>query len=336
MSSFVALKRPAEIALEAIGFLLADNFSLITLAAALEPLRRANQFSGRNLYRWKTLTADGRPVRASNGLLVSPDGAVDAELELDALIICGGDVILRACNPEQIRLLQDQAARGVRLGALGTASWVLANAGLLNGYECSTSWELKVDMSEAFPNVLLSSQQFSLDRDRYTAASSGAGLEMILQLIGRSHGPALAGAISETLMLEQVRSESSPGQASFRQMLGSSAPPKLQEVITLMEANLQEPIDLDQLAGFIELSRRQLERLFCQYLRCSPSRYYLKLRLIQARQMLKQTALPITDVALGCGFVSASHFSKCYHEQFGVAPSNERPNKLSRCRLAMH
>lgn len=335
MSSFEVLKQPAEVTLEAIGFLLADNFSLIALATVLEPLRRANQYSGRSLYRWKTLTADGRPVRASNGMLVSPDGVANAELELDTLIICGGDVGPCACSPEQIRLLQNQAARGVHLGALGSGSWVLANAGLLNGYECSTSWELKVDMCEAFPKVLLSSQQFVLDRDRYTAASSGAGLEMMLQLIGRSHGPVLVGAISETLVLEQVRSESTPGHASFLHML-ESTPPKLQEVITLMEANLQEPIELDQLASFIELSRRQLERLFCQYMRCSPSRYYLKLRLILARQMLKQTALPVVDVALGCGFVTASHFSKCYHEHFGVAPSHERRSKSPRCRLAMH
>lgn len=335
MSSFEVLKQPAKVTLEAIGFLLADNFSLIALATVLEPLRRANQYSGRSLYRWKTLTADGRPVRASNGMLVSPDGVANAELELDALIICGGDVGPCACSPEQIRLLQNQAARGVHLGALGSGSWVLANAGLLNGYECSTNWELKVDMCEAFPKVLLSSQQFVLDRDRYTAASSGAGLEMMLQLIGRSHGPVLVGAISETLVLEQVRSESTPGHASFLHML-ESTPPKLQEVITLMEANLQEPIELDQLASFIELSRRQLERLFCQYLRCSPSRYYLKLRLILARQMLKQTALPVVDVALGCGFVTASHFSKCYHEHFGVAPSHERRSKSPRCRLAMH
>lgn len=335
MSSFEALQPPAEIALEAIGFLLTEHFSLIALAAVLEPLRRANQFSGRSLYRWQTLTTDGRPVRASNGMLVSPDGAASSEPGLDALIICGGDARPHASNPEQVRLLQNQAARGVHLGALGSGSWVLANAGLLNGYECSTSWELKVDMCEAFPKVLLSSQQYVLDRDRYTAASSGAGLEMMLQLIGRGHGLALADAISETLVLEQVRSKPVPGRTSFPQVLGR-VPSKLQEVLTLMEANLQEPIELDQLASFVELSRRQLERLFCQYMDCSPSRYYLKLRLIQARQMLTQMALPIVDVALGCGFVSASHFSKCYHNHFGVAPSNERLSKSPRRRAAMH
>ncbi|MNF05229.1 HTH-type transcriptional regulator CdhR [compost metagenome] len=52
--------------------------------------------------------------------------------------------------------------------------------------------------------------------------------------------------------------------------------------------------------------------------------------------MLKQTALPIVEVANNCGFLSPQHFSKCYREHFGVAPSNERPSKSQRCRLAMH
>lgn len=335
MSSFEALQSPAEIALAAIGFLLTDNFSLISLAAVLEPLRRANQFSGRSLYRWQTLTAQGQPVRASNGMLVSPDGAANGEAVLDALIVCGADGIQPRCDSQQIRLLQEQALRGVHLGALGSGSWLLANAGLLQGYQCSASWEVQADLREAFPAVTLSAQPFVLDRDRYTAAGGAAGLEMMLQLIGRSHGPALVEAISDTLMLEQVRSEPVSPHLSLRQALGSTHP-KLQEAIALMEANLEEPIELDKLASYIELSRRQLERLFAQYLACSPSRYYLKLRLMQARQLLKQTALPILDVATGCGFVSPQHFSKCYREHFGVPPSNERQGKVQRCRAAMN
>lgn len=335
MSSYEKVQQSPEVALEAIGFLLTEDFSLMSLAAVLEPLRRANQFSGRSLYRWQTLTADGRAVRASNGMLVTPDGAAKAELALDALILCGAECLRRECDPEQIRLLQDQARRGVHLGALGSGSWVLASAGLLQGYECCASWDCQVDMRETFPAVSLSPLGFVLDRDRYTAVGGMTGLELMLQLIGRSHGPALVDAISETLLLEQVRSESGPPQMSYRRALGSTQP-KLREAIALMEANLEEPIELDKLARYVELSRRQLERLFCQYLHCSPSRYYLKLRLFQARQLLKQTTLPIVEVANNCGFLSPPHFAKRYREHFGVAPSNERLSKPQRYRLDMH
>lgn len=102
-----------------------------------------------------------------------------------------------------------------------------------------------------------------------------------------------------------------------------------------MEANLEEPIDLDELAVYVAVSRRQLERLFQKYLHCSPSRYYLKLRLIRARQLLKQTPMSIIEVASVCGFVSTPHFSKCYREYFGIPPRDERVGSNTTQQVAM-
>ncbi|WP_375741099.1 GlxA family transcriptional regulator [Pseudomonas boanensis] len=336
MTAALQLPQPATLArLESIGFLLLDGFSLIALAGALEPLRLANQLSATSLYRWRTLTLDGSPCRAGNGMQVSPEGILGGAGELDALILCGGDGPACVADPQLLTQLRDLAGRDVHLGALGSASWVLAEAGLLHGYECSPAWACRVDLRERFPGIALSPQPYSLDRDRYTAAGGSAALELMLQLIGRNQGPALLGAISETLAFEQVRSEPAPPRLTLREAL-SSAQPKLQEVIALMEANLEEPIDLHDLASFIELSRRQLERLFQKYLNCSPSRYYLKLRLLRARQLLRQTAMPVVQVAMGCGFLSAQNFSKCYREHFGIPPSNERLGKPQLCRIAMH
>jgi AraC-like DNA-binding protein len=106
-------------------------------------------------------------------------------------------------------------------------------------------------------------------------------------------------------------------------MIGT-AQPKLSEAITLMEANIEETIELDELAGYVGLSRRQLERLFQKYLHCSPSKYYLKLRLYRARQLLRQTSMSIIEIATACGFVSSPHFSKCYRIHIGISPKAER------------
>ncbi|MCO6060458.1 GlxA family transcriptional regulator [Pseudomonas sp. MOB-449] len=334
MTAYQALPQP-ETRFESIGFLLLEDFSLIALAGALEPLRLANQLSGAGLYRWCTLTCDGSPVRDANGMQVGPEGSLVEAHELDVLILCGGDGPRCGAAPQLLQQLKEQAARGVHLGALGSASWLLAEAGLLHGYECSPAWACRVDLRERFPGIAISPQPYVLDRDRYTAVGGSAALELMLQLIGRSQGPTLLGAISETLAFGQLRSEPAPPRLTLREAL-SSAQPKLQEVIALMEANLEEPIDLDELASFIELSRRQLERLFQKYLCCSPSRYYLKLRLLRARQLLRQTALPVVQVAFGCGFLSAQNFSKCYREHFGIPPSNERLDKPQLCRTAMH
>ena len=87
------------------------------------------------------------------------------------------------------------------------------------------------------------------------------------------------------------------------------------------------PMSLDELSRAVSLSRRQLERLFQKYLGCAPTRYYLDLRLIKARQLLLQTGMSVVDVALACGFVSAPHFSKCYRDYFGKPPRDERRRK---------
>ena len=91
-----------------------------------------------------------------------------------------------------------------------------------------------------------------------------------------------------------------------------------------MEANIEEPLSLDDIAAYVGISRRQLERLFHKYLHCAPSRYYLELRLYRARLLLLQTSMPVIDVAVSCGFSTAPHFSKCYSEFYGKPPRDER------------
>ncbi|MGQ7960592.1 GlxA family transcriptional regulator [Pseudomonas sp. SP16.1] len=326
MTSFE--KVPAVAAVESIGFLLVEQFSLVALAAALEPLRLANQLAGRSLYRWQTLSLDGRPLRASNGMWVTPDGAATGGGQWHGLILCGSDGVQDGAWPELERYLQAQARPGLFLGALGSGSLTLARAGLLEGYQCSTSWRCRVDLQRAFPGVALSARPFVVDRDRATAAGGGAGLELMLQLIAGRHGQVLLRAIAETLAFELVRCEPLPAQLPPH-LCGDALSPKLREVIGLMEANLEEPLELGQLAGFVALSRRQLERLFEKHLQCSPARYYLRLRLVRARQLLRRTRLSVIEVAAACGFLSAQTFSRCYREHFGLAPSSERPSHLA-------
>ena len=106
------------------------------------------------------------------------------------------------------------------------------------------------------------------------------------------------------------------------------AHPKLLAVVACMEDNIENPLSCAQLAGGVGLSTRQLERLFRTYMGAPPTRYYMRMRLERSRFLLKQTALPIFDVALASGFISASHFSKCYREYFGASPSGERRRKI--------
>ncbi|MDQ7051223.1 MAG: helix-turn-helix domain-containing protein [Enterobacterales bacterium] len=91
-----------------------------------------------------------------------------------------------------------------------------------------------------------------------------------------------------------------------------------------METNIEEPLTPGDIAGLVNISRRQLERLFSSHLSSTPTRYYLELRLQNARRLLLQTSLPIIEVSIACGFSSAPHFSKCYRDLFNCSPSEER------------
>lgn len=306
-----------------IGFLLLDNFTLISLASAVEALRMANQLSGEALYYWHTLTLDGQPVSASDGITITPDMSVSSCPVFDTVIVAGGLDVTRAYGPEHISWLQLVARQGTKLGAICTGSYLLGDAGLLDGYECSAHWEYLAALQEAFPRVKCSNRLFSFDRDRMTCTGGTVPLDMMLNMIKLEHGYQLSTAISEMFICDRIRDESDQQKVPLQHVLGTTQP-KLLEIVALMEANIEEVIEMDELAGYVNLSRRQMERLFQKYLECSPSRYYLRLRLLRARQLLKQSTLSIIDIAAACGFVSSPHFSKCYREQMGIPPREER------------
>ena len=178
-------------------------------------------------------------------------------------------------------------------------------------------------MREEFPKLQLSSSLFAIDRDRYTCSGGISSIDLMLNLIASIHGHQLVQQISEQFTCDRVRTEKDAQRAPLQYLIGASQP-RLVDAVTLMESNIEEPLTLDEVANYVGISRRQLERLFNRYLHCAPSRYYLELRLSKARLLLLQTSIPVIDVAISCGFSTAPHFSKCYSDLYGKPPSNER------------
>lgn len=260
---------------------------------------------------------------ASNGLEIKPECGIATLGPIDMLFVCGGINIERSCDKSLIFWLRKIAHQRVPLGALCTGSFLIAKADLLNGYRATIHWENLASLREQFPNTTVSSEVFEIDRDRYTCSGGTAPLDLILSVIAQDHGARLAADISEVFICERIRTSGDSQRVPLKVYLGTSQP-KLTEAVSLMEANLEEPMSLDELAIHVQLSRRQLERLFQKYLHCVPTRYYLELRLERARKLLLQTSKSIVDIAFACGFVSAPHFSKCYRDYFGLPPRDQR------------
>lgn len=284
----------------------------------------ANQIAAEVLYTWSICTLDGEPVKSSNGVQLKPDCSIDDIGNLSFFFVCGGiDIDDHWTKPMQVALRKMTMKRNIVMGAICTGSYLLAKAGLLNGYKSTIHWENIASMREEFPNAQFSDDLYQIDRDRITCAGGHAALDMMLNLIGARHGQKLTSMISELALCERIRNADDRQRIPLQLHLGSNQP-KLTEAVTLMEANLEEPISLDELSGYVGISRRQLERLFQKHLSCVPTRYYLNLRLNRARLLLLQTSKSIVDIALACGFISAPHFSKCYRDMFGIPPRDER------------
>ena len=310
-------------ATERIAFFLVPDFSLIAFASAIEPLRLANRASSRELYRYELLSADGSPVRASLGALVSVDRAIAGAPGYDTVVVCSGIDGHWYQERPSLAWLRRQAKSGAVMGSLCTGAHILARAGLLEGYRCTIHWENFASFVESFPGLSASDELFTVDRNRFTCAGGTAAADMMLRRIAAAHGAALAKGVAEQILQERIRQGSAP-QPVAQAADERPAPLLLERAREIMRRHIEEPVGLDVIAMRLNLSRRSLERLFLKAAATSPARAYMEIRLRRARQLLHQTRMPVVEVALACGFASAAHFSRSYRAAYGTAPRLEQ------------
>jgi transcriptional regulator GlxA family with amidase domain len=333
-------RRPAEGSLSfkpalrrSIVFFLVPEFTMMAFATALEPLRAANRMLGFEAYRWRLASLDGKPVAASNGVLCAVDTSLEDERRKllgpdrpSMVIVCSGLNVERFHNRTVSAWLREEHNRGVAVGGVCTGAHVLAAAGLLANRRCAIHWENLPGFQEAFPKANVFADLFEVDSNVYTCAGGTASLDMMLKLIGDDFDDNLVNRVCEQFLTDRVRSPTDRQRLPLRARLGVQNS-RVLAIIELMEANLSEPLSLVEVADHVGLSRRQIERLFRQEMGRSPARYYLEIRLDRARHLLLQSGLPVVEVAVACGFVSASHFSKCYRELYARAPQQERADR---------
>lgn len=304
--------------------MLIPGFALMSYAAAIEPLRAANQLTGQTLYRWWHTSPGDKPAVASNGAAIITDHKFGSETtELDVLLVCAGGNPTTYNDKRTFTWLRKLATRGVIVGGVSGGPVILAKAGLLNGRRCTVHWEHAPALQEAFPDIVLSRSLFEIDRDRITCSGGVAGLDMMVALISRDHGYELGAAVSDWFLHTHVREGAKPQRMDLRFRLGI-ADDSLLEVLKAMEANLENPLSRARLAKLVGLSIRQLERSFRNKLGQGVHERYLSLRLTRSRQLLRETSLSILEVALATGFASGSQFSRSFRRAFGHAPRDER------------
>ncbi len=318
---------PAALArLARVGFLTLPNYSAIALVNALEACRMANYVAPGEDYHWSVVTLDGAPAVASNGLSLAPTVKLTDAGPLDVLFVCGGVSVRHAVDRRLSDALRRLARRGVALGGLCTGTFALAEAGLLDGYRAAIHWENLTAIREEFAGVAFTEDLFVVDRDRLTCTGGIAPLDLMLTLIEARHGKGVAAKVSDQFMVERPRAggdrQPLPLPARVEQQH-----PTLARAARLMDAAIERPMHVADVAAAVGVSPRQLERLFQRHLATSPAEFALSRRLVHARELLRQTPMSVTAVGLACGFQTAAHFSTAYRRRFGRSPRQERTTR---------
>ena len=314
---------PVEQATTRVAFVLMDNFSMMSFTGAVDALVTANLMSETPLYEVLTVGASGCQVTSDLGIVISADTELAAlGDDQDMLIVAGGFRVRLQSEPLLRRKLRASATAGAVLGGLWNGAFFLADAQLLDGFECAFHPEGRAMMAEVFPKVSVTKRPYVVDRNRFSCAGANSSLRMMLELIRQTGGQAVVGAIEEVLRCDEsgnatdlppVFVESDP-----------TLPQSLKLAMELMVQNIEEPLTIDELADCIKISKRQLERRFCRFLGATPTRYYLELRLTRARQLLQQTNRSVTEISVATGFISTPHFQRRFRDFFGVPPGSYR------------
>ena len=305
------------------AFLLVDGFALMSFASAIEPLRAANTIAERELYRFVSVSPDGGPATSSIGAQMPCQAAVGDPIDANTLIVCTGGRPWDIQDRKTLGWIRQLSRRGVRIGGVSGGPYVLARAGIMEGRHMTIHWEHAPALSEEYPDLLLTRSRYIIDRDRLTCAGGIAALDMMHAIIAEEHGKQFAIQVSDWFLHRDVALASSPQRASLTQRYGIHRQDII-HALEIMESNIATPLDRAAVASRVHLSTRQLDRLFASLLGTSFADHYRAIRLERARNLLLQSTLPITEVALACGFANASHFSRAYSTMFSIAPRRDR------------
>jgi len=311
------------------GFLLIPGFSMLSLAAAVEPLRMANAQAEEELYQWDFLSWDNTSVNASNNMVTAPTIEVDQVKMLDVLLVVAGINVATYGDDVFFAWLRQASRQVDLLGSTSTGALLLAKAKLLRHKTCTIHWEYVDSFREQFPDVWMSGELYEFDGSLFTCSGGSAGLDMMLQIIADQHGYELALLVAEQYMHPHIRPPHQDQRMRLQSRLNINNP-RLIKALDIMRQNLEAPLTCQELADASNMSARQMERLFKQYLHQSPGQYYLHLRLEKTQQLLRQSSLSVLQVATACGFSSTSYLARCYQKKYACSPRQERARNSNR------
>ncbi|MEO0402884.1 MAG: helix-turn-helix domain-containing protein, partial [Pseudomonadota bacterium] len=272
------------------------------------------------VFDWQFVTPDAQDVTLTSGLsvLAAPIHRVGM---CDVLIIVAGFGLEQQASPRLMASLRRLAHRATLVLAIDGGPWLLAKSGLLDGHQATTHWEDLEKFATTFPEVATLNARYVVSDRLWTSGGAAPALDMMLHLIQTRHGARLAGQVAASFI---HTSQPAPSDPQMRH------PPALpHNAITarahkVMEAHLDAPLPLPEIAMRLNLSPRSLQLHFRQTLGVTAKSHYLTLRLTEANRLMRSTKYSLQDIALATGFITPSSFSRAYTLQYGLPPTQHR------------
>ena len=296
--------------------------TLILIAAIVEPLRAANRLTGKTLYAWTLTSPDGRPIETTAGIPIPVNETFRPEATKRPLFVVSSYNWQQYSTGATRRLLTRAARARPLVAGIESGTWLLAAAGLLDGHKASIHWEDREFFATSFPLIELVPDRYVIGDRRMTTGGALPTLDMMLDIIRRRQGYAIALEVARSFLYERdsnVREMLPPTVTSF-----GIADARLSRAIRLMEDNLARPTDIEAIATRANVSARHLQTLFRKAFGVSPQMHYLALRLVI------ESRTDLATIAENFGFSAPSVFSRAYRNQFGESPTETRKRAVPR------
>ena len=304
-------------------FIVVPRFNIATLITMIETIRIANYLAPTSIFSWEVASFDGSKIIASNGMTATIKTANDNLKPAEFVFILGSWGTEHYHNQQLTAWLRKRARAGERICGVELGSYIVARAGLLDEKLATIHWSWLNGFKENFDRVEVEESLFTLDSKVMTCSGGLAGVDLMLRIIEELNGSSFSGEIADQMLHHPIRSAASPQRSTMGRSTETMRP-LLREAMTLIENNIEEPLTVPQIANFLGVSQRQLERQFKKNVGCTVVQFGLLKRLQNARLLLISTDMSIRQIATASGFNTMSHFAFSFGKFFGRRPSDYR------------
>ncbi|MEH0934408.1 GlxA family transcriptional regulator [Micromonospora psammae] len=305
--------------LRSVAVLALDQVAPFELGVLAEVFGTDRTDDGFPAYRFQVCSPDGRPVRTSSGFDLAPhaDLAPLEEADLVAVPAHQSSGATPACVLDALRRA---AERGAYLFSVCSGAFILGEAGLLDGRECTTHWRYVDELQRRHPAARVRCNSLYVQDGRLlTSAGTAAGIDASLHLVRQAHGSATATRLARRMVVPPHRDG---GQSQYVEAPIPKAPeaPTLEPVLEWLMGHLDRPTTVDELAARAGMSARTFARRFRAETGTTPHDWLTNQRVLLARRLLEETRLSVDTVADRAGFGDAAVLRHHFTRRVGTTP----------------